>query len=384
MTQKPRLLILSFSKLATDARILKQIHLFADKYDVTTCGHGSSPSESVRHIPVEPEHGKTWKYVESVLLRTRRYRSAYWVNPVMREAKQKLSGQKFDVVIANDLDSVGVALTIAPAELIHADLHEYWPGIHDNIPNWVKLRAPFHKWMLRKWATQAASATTVNQAIADRYAEEVGIKCKVVPNASKYLELEPGETHNPLRLVHSGGAQPSRKIELMMTAVAKTSANVILDLYLVGEGTEYYRQLVALADELGERVRILPPVAHHELVSTLNTYDAGLTFLPPTSTNNAIALPNKFFDYIQARVGVIAGPTPAMAELIEQHGVGAVTDSFDESALVQLLDGLTVSQVTEWKQRSQAAAVALSAERQSGAWSEAVDAIAPTKKGSAA
>ena len=43
-SMKPKLLILSFSPIASDARVLKQVDLFAEDYEVTTCGYGPAPA----------------------------------------------------------------------------------------------------------------------------------------------------------------------------------------------------------------------------------------------------------------------------------------------------------------------------------------------------
>ena len=41
-----KLLIISFSPIARDARVLKQVRLFTPKYEVTTCGFGPAPEAS--------------------------------------------------------------------------------------------------------------------------------------------------------------------------------------------------------------------------------------------------------------------------------------------------------------------------------------------------
>ncbi len=43
---RPRLLILSFSPIVSDARLLKQVRRFRDDYAVTTCGYGDAPEVS--------------------------------------------------------------------------------------------------------------------------------------------------------------------------------------------------------------------------------------------------------------------------------------------------------------------------------------------------
>ena len=47
---RPRLLVLSFSPLRSDARVLRQIALFAPRYAVTTLGYGPAPEGVVEHL----------------------------------------------------------------------------------------------------------------------------------------------------------------------------------------------------------------------------------------------------------------------------------------------------------------------------------------------
>lgn len=377
---KPQLLIISLSDLASDARILKQIRMFQGRFTVTTCGFGPSPDDRTNHIRLPKRWPKWFKLAQAVLLRLRWYRLAYDIDPVVRRAVLNLRSRTFDAILANDLDTVGIARRISSSSQIHVDLHEYWPGLHDNVKQWRKLRAPYHCWQLNAWVKTCRSVTTVNTSIAERYSSEFGLECQVVPNASEYQELEPVENTGPIRLVHSGGAQPSRRIEMMMNAVSRSSSDVTLDLYLVGEGTAYYESLTELANRLEKRVRILPPVKQSELTATLNQYDVGLTFLPPTNSNNALALPNKLFDYIQARLGLIAGPTPAMEEVIRSSKIGATTSDFSEEALVAVIDALDRSTIRQWKHHSHSAAEALSAQRLSTPWNDAIEAIIQSSK----
>lgn len=372
VSERPTLLILSFSNLVGDARLLRQIRAFSDSYRVTTCGYGPQPLEGVEHLELERGVPKRIEQLQAVCLRTRRYRAAYWLTPYVRQAKKLLAGRTFDAVLANDLDTAGVALSISEGSRVHLDLHEFWPGIHDDVAAWTRLRAPYYSWQLRAWGRRMRSATTINGPLAARYEADYGIRCGVVTNASEYRELEARSVSEPLRLVHSGGAQPNRKIERMMRAVAKSSSGATLDLYLVGEGTAYYRSLEALAEELGDRVRVLPPVSHAELVDTLNGYDVGLPFLPPTTTNIRMTLPNKFFDYVQARLAILTGPTPPMVELLEEFDLGVVTADFEEASLVEAIDALDPARVDEWKRNADRAAEALSGERQNGVWLQAV------------
>ena len=120
------------------------------------------------------------------------------------------------------------------------------------------------------------------------------------------------------------------------------------------------------------RIRILDPVPYTELVETLNGYDVGLSIFPPTTFNLAYCLPNKFFDYVQARLGEIVGPSPEMARFVEEYGIGMVLPDFEPSSLAAALDSLTPDLVASWKAASGAHAAELSSESQADIWDELI------------
>ena len=365
---KQSLLILSFSDIAQDARVRKQVNLFAGHYDVTTCGFGPQVREDVPHIEIPARTPRTFKYLEAIALRLRLYGGAYKKHPRVRAALQQLRGSTFDAILANDLDTLGVAHEICSGQRIHADLHEYFPGLGDQDPRWVKLRKPFNDWALRRFAGAVASVTTVSETIATRYQEEFGIECGVVHNAPPYAELHATEVSRPIRIVHSGGAQANRRIEVMMEAVAQSQVDVSLDLYLTGVGTSYHDSLLGLAERLGGRVTIHPPVQQRDLIRVLNQYDVGIHVLPPTNTNNRLALPNKFFDYVQARLALLIGPTPDMQSLLNEYDLGVVTRGYDVAATRVAIERLHPTNVRAWKANAEIAAPANCAEAQEENW----------------
>ncbi len=370
-TRRPRVLVLSFSNIVSDGRVLRQIEEFAKHYEVTTCGRGAHPHERVvEHISVGAKGNPKWvRVLQGVFLNLKMHRAAYLVLPEIREARRALRGRRFDAVVANDLPAAGVLRGVAPPERVLLDLHEYWPGVRDDNADWVRLRRPHYEWLLRTYSKRARHFTTVNESLARKYTEEFGFACEVVTNASSpRTDLHAQPVSQPLRLVHSGGATEVRRIDVMMRAADRCSSKPTLDLYLMGESGDCYRKLKQLEAELSDRVRILPPVPHHELVDTLNGYDVGLPFLPPTTTNIRLCLPNKFFDYVQARLAIVTGPTPPMAELLRQWDLGVVTDDFEEDALVRAIDGLDVESVRRYKANAEAAAEPLSSVSQIAVW----------------
>lgn len=370
---RKKLLILSFSTITADARVLKQVAQFSDAFDVTTCSYGGAPEGVVDHIRI-PDEYPIWRY-DRALVVARQFRRAYWSNKAVAAAQAGLIGKPFDVVLANDVDAVGLALSLEPADGVHADLHEYAPRQKEDIPRWRHFVAPFVRWMCRTWVSRAASVTTVGRGIADEYQREYGIHAGVVTNAAPYVEITAGAVSCPVRLVHSGACLKDRNIDLIVDAVEAASADVTLDLYLTPNDPAYLTELAERA-RTSRRVTLHAPVPYAQLAETLNAYDVGVHILPPVNFNNKWALPNKFFDYVQARLGVIIGPSPEMANTLKHYGFGAVADDFSVDALTREINSLEVETVAAWKHAADAAAAKLSSAAQVAVWREAIDSLA--------
>lgn len=372
--RRPRLLILSFSPIASDARVLKQVRLFIPTHEVTTCGYGEAPDGVARHLRI-PDELVSWRLDRADLI-ARRFARAQAKQEVVAWVRAQLEPGEFDVVLADDAETVPLALWLRPVGGVHADLHEYAPRQKEGVPRWRIFVAPYVRWLCRTYVTRADSVTTVAQGLADAYRREYGIHAEVVTNATPYREAEPTPVGRPLRLVHSGAALPDRHLEIMVEAVGLSARDVTLDLYLTRNDPAVIEalraQAAALPAERAGRVRVMDPVPYAELIDTLARYDVGVFSIPPVSFNYKHTLPNKLFDFVQARLAVVVSPSPEMARVVEQHHLGAVTDDFTAASLAATLDALTDEQVTAGKVAAHAAAHELSAEQQMSGWWDAV------------
>nr|WP_223169247.1 glycosyltransferase family 1 protein [Microbacterium sp. MF43] len=377
---RPRLLILSFSPLRTDARVLKQIALFSDRYEVTTCGYGPAPDGVAAHF--EMPRSADYQDLNGRLITLRWYQAAYWRISAVAWVRRHVPRDSYDVALANETEAVPVALWLRPRGGVHADLHEFTPRLNEELPAWKRRIAPFHRWVCRRYVRRASSWTTVSPGIVRAYQEEFGFVPELVTNAAPLTDLSPSPVDTPIRLVHSGACLRNRRLDVLLDAFAASTADATLDLILTPNHPDFLAELKERAAEI-PGARVLDPVPYEELIGRLNTYDVGVHVLPPTNFNNAWALPNKLFEYAQARLGVVVGPSPEMAAYVESLGFGVVTDGFAADDLSAALDALDAESVAGWKAAAHAHAYELSAESQLPVWERAIDALAAEAGGDA-
>jgi hypothetical protein len=100
----------------------------------------------------------------------------------------------------------------------------------------------------------------------------------------------------------------------------------------------------------------------HEIVPFTNQYDIGLFLVPPTNFNLEHTLPNKFFEFIQARLAVAIGPSIEMKKIVEEYDCGVVSSDFTPKTLAKQLNALTTEKITYYKNQSHKAASVLNAD----------------------
>lgn len=384
VVSRPRILVLSFSQIRRDPRVLRQISLFSEDADVISCGYGEAPDGVVQHIQV-PEKFTQWRdsYKKVALMYLLRFHERlYFDSPKVRFVREQVPPGSVDIVVANDAIAAPLALALRPRKGVHVDLHEYAPRQGEDNRRWRLLVAPYMRWACRKYVTRADSVTTVAKGIAEEYARVFGLaEPAVVPNAAPYADgLTPTAVASPIRVIHTGAAGRGRKIEVMIDAVCRANelkpGTATLDVVLVPGEQRYIDELQAKADALpAGMVRLIPPVQFDQIIPLLHGYDVGLFLCPPSTFNLRHALPNKLFEFIQARLAVIIGPSPEMEAVVRLHGVGLVAEDFDAESTARLLADLTPERILEMKEASHRAAESLGAEMLSSPWGDAISTL---------
>ncbi len=364
MSEQPRrILCVSFSDISADSRVLRQLDVLAELADVTTVGFGDKPAAATEHLEIDPALVSLPRTPAGVaLLALRRHEAVELRAPAVREALRLVGARSFDLVVANEARAMAVAHRVARGAPVVADMHEWAPEERTHVRSWRLLIKPFMAHQCAKYLPRMAALTVVNDSIGAMYETHFGVRTHTVRNASAYRELAPSAvTEDRIRLVHSGGAVPGRNIEALVEAVGLLDERFTLDLYLVParDGGRYLDGLRALIAR-EPRVTLHPPVPTTELVDTLNAYDLGVYSLPRLTPNHWLMLPNKIFDFVQARLGVVFASAPETDRLISEHDLGAIAPDASARALRDTLATLTADRVRQVKDNADLAAKALS------------------------
>ncbi len=365
-----RILVISFSDLNHDARVSRQVDFIKDNYLVTVAAYGGQENKGYELIPItKTKFTFAHKLFSSFFLLTRWHGKAYSLLYQLSSIAESLRQKTFDLIIANDVESLPFAFSIKKNAKIIFDAHEYAPRHFEDRLTWRIFFQPFNIHLCKKYIPQVDAMITVGKGLANEYKKNFGIRPTIITNATWYSEIKPSKIEDSkIRLIHHGGSTPSRKLELMIEMMTYLDDRFTLDLMLIvpqlasAKTSNYINTLKQLAAS-DQRIQFLRPLKSNELVSFLNRYDVGVFLLPPVNFNYANTLPNKLFDFVQARLAIAIGPTPEMAEIVNHYDIGVVAENFTAKALADKLSTFTTEKLNGFKLNAEKAAIELTAER---------------------
>lgn len=366
---KKKILILSHSSLYKDPRILRQIRALGSDNIITTCGLASSKLEEEQAF-INIKHSFNNKILRWVVIlgyiyplivlnkihffhRFRFYTLYYW-NLNLRIVRKKLATHKFDIIIANDINMLPLGVWLKKncnAKLIF-DAHEYSPLEIENDTRWLKWDSPYIIFLTKKFVPQTDYCYTVGSKIAEVYQNLTSVKFDLIYNAPIHNnKLYPIINQTDIiKVVHHGAAMKDRNLHIMINCFKLLPKHFHLYFFLVNSEPQYYLYLMDLAKG-SINIHFCDPVPTELIPQQLNCFDIGLSYIAPLNFNYKYCLPNKFFEFVQARLMIISGPSPEMKYIIEKYQIGLVSKGFDASDLYDTLKNISREQIAYFKNK---------------------------------
>lgn len=361
-TAPRRALVICYSPIRNDARVTKQIRwLEGAGYTVDVLSRGPEHPDATGRAFTITEETKRLKLIAFAFLPPK-LRFKLTVARHMPDAE--LADQRWDLIIVNDHHLLPWAVEALQGKSdgpVVLDLHELYA---DNGTDLVYrlLIARYDDWLLTFIDDPVFTKhLTVAEGIADIYRDDYGLpRPGVIRNIATYEELEPSPVDpDDIVLVHHGYAAVERGIDIMLDAMLEADERFSLVLMVLGDD----RSLAPLREHpavKSGRARFREPVGVDEVARALNEYDLELIFFPPRFPNNKFALPNKFFEAVQGRLGIVIGDSPEIVPFVRERGLGLVVDGWTGSDLAKALNALTAEQIAEFKRASHRSARDLS------------------------
>ena len=370
-------LILCKSNPQNDPRPNRMINWLKEDYQVTVLGKGVAilSDSGLDDVPSDRQFGIRQnklnrlgnRFYKLLLLILRRFDDLKRLIIVQGyQGLNKLVSNQFDIIVVHDVELLPLAFEIANGDKAKTlfDAREYYPREFENNFLWRFLIQPFNKHLCKTYLHKCDKVITISDGIAKEYKKEYGINAEVIMSLPKYHEIEPVFPQNhSVRLIYHGQASPDRQIEKMIEVLDYLDERFSLDLMLVPPSRLHwlYWQKIASMVKKRAHIKIIPPVPMKDIIKVTTQYDIGIFICPPTTFNLQYALPNKFFEYIQARLAVAIGPSVEMQRIVEKYHCGIVASDFDPRTLANELNQIGSDEIMSYKKNSNAAALELNA-----------------------
>jgi len=370
-----KICILSFSEIKRDSRVLREIQSCQDQYHTYVIGYGDwQPPENVEYCQLSKNkrnfHFLARYFFWLILGRIfpPLYMRAFWLKREYRRAVQLMDEREFDLVHANDWDALPAAVEANSSGKMRIlfDAHEFSPEQEAERLLWRIFIKPFKAFLLHKYLPQAAEMITVSPGIRDLYQQEFQSNPGIILNAPNYQKT----THHKadpekIQIVHHGYAIRGRHLEEMIRLMGLTDERYDLNFIFVEKDLGYIAELKQLAQTIApQRINFWKALEPEHVTAFIQRFDLGFPFLKAPNKNIQNALPNKFFDFIMAGLGIIVPGLPAMGEIVSQNKNGVVMDTQSIHEIAGELNSLTIAEINQFKRNSLRLAKEFNAEKE--------------------
>jgi glycosyltransferase involved in cell wall biosynthesis len=313
--------------------------------------------------------------VDTHIFRIKRFRMLFRKGPLfyafynMRLFFFLLFRRRPVMLVSVDLDTLAAGYLVSRLRRIPIlyDSHEYFTEVPELVDRpHVKRTWEFIEGRI---VPRLRAGIAVSDSIAEVYRVKYGVEFRTIRNVP--VSVDPGvfpELHDTYpsayKLIYQGALNRGRGIELMIEAMRYVPDTM---LFTAGDG-DIRTALQSLVHRLKLTDRVVFPgrIPPRRLVAITAQCDIGFSLEEDLGLNYRLALPNKIFDYIQARVPVLCSDLPEMAALVQQYGVGEVCRERSPQALAgQVREILkNVEKQNRWKEQLDKAARELCWERE--------------------
>lgn len=253
---------------------------------------------------------------------------------------------KADVLVANDLDSL-LANYLAykikrffgnkHLKLVY-DSHE----LFTELPELNGRKVVKKTWILiEKWILpKIKNAYTVCGSIADFYEEKYAVSMQVISNMplrtttnSANEELHFSLPANKKIILYQGALNIGRGIEPIIGIMDRIDDAVFV---IAGIGDiENTAKHMVKEKQLEDKVIFTGRLPFEQLLTLTKQADIGLVLQEDISLSYRFVLPNRLFDFIKAKVPILASDLPEIKKIVGKEKIGLMVNGFEPDILIE-------------------------------------------------
>lgn len=303
-----KIIQLTHTDIHADARILKQVEILREKFNVIGYGFSKTPKSDNGLITFENKGMKIFLYFS-----------------LFFEVMQKDS----DYIQSNDWYVLFIAIfhKFKYGSKVIYDAHE----LESNVNTTNKFRNYFAYIFEFLFIRYVDVFITVSDSILDWYKNEFpciqnkkmsvinNVPLKVNDNTSK----NKNDDNNKVKVVYVGGIEDGRGIVEFIKYVNKID---FLEFHIFGYGSKEEEYINKYSNN---DIYFHGKVHHSDVVNVISDMDFGLCLIEPVSLSDKLCLPNKLFEYYNSNLNIIGSNLPEISRFINNKSCGFLLDKRD-------------------------------------------------------
>ena len=263
--KKKRCLLICYTNLAADPRVIKHFEALKENFDVITAGIAPIGQEK---IFIKIKEYNFWDQFNKLsdkngFLRVlffvfvglsnflrfkvfcRLYFLRYWNIKRIIDFIKLSQLKNIDLIVANDLNTLPLAATLAKKNSVLVyDAHEYHAEEYAERQFWVSYNRPLIKYLYNRYISRVNTCITVGENIAKLYEKDYNKPFAVIYNTTPYSEVVLSKVHSgKIKMVYSGMFGRNRNVDEVIKSLDYLPANYELNL-LITNVTDELRHMV--------------------------------------------------------------------------------------------------------------------------------------------
>jgi starch synthase len=353
-SSSPQILMLVFSDLRIDPRVLREARALADAGFRVKILYPDAMSTPTNRVVLDFGSGVEFRPLP---VSAAAYISRF-PHVLGDEFVEAVCEERPFAIHAHDLSTALVGLTAAGRLKVPCicDFHEWYSenvswdyATQCHIPHPRPVRTAY-RWTERLAMSRAAAVITVCESIALELERNYAFDFRKVhlirniPSARRTptkdyapIREQLGIANDQMVVLWQGGTGPTRLLEPVIESLAHYDRFTLVirgpSLDMFGEE---YRALAARLN-VADRLILCPPVPSEDVVEAANGADCGVWTLPNLCKNFSYALPNKVFEYLFGGVPLLAADYPEVRNVVNRYQVGLLFNPYDPKGIASAI-----------------------------------------------